>query len=182
MLKLKDNPPMVWPDGKSVEELEGRWWVAHTRSRNEKALAQELKGKDISYFLPMSWKVRSSRGRKIRSLLPVFSGYLFFCGGEESRLGVLKTNRVANILKVDDHEQLVCELSAIERALRSGSVLRPHKYISKGQQCRVTGGPLVDVRGYVVETKGEARLVLQVDMLGQAASVEVDMDLIEVID
>ena len=91
---------MIWPEGKTLREFAGQWWVAHTKSRNEKALAGDLAGKGISYFLPMSWKVKKIRGRTIKSLLPLFGGYLFFCGEERQRVETLKTNRVANLIDV----------------------------------------------------------------------------------
>ena len=182
MLKESENPPLIWPEVESIRDFTGLWWVAHTRSRNEKALAQDLIRKTISYFLPMSWKVRRCRGRKIRSLLPLFSGYLFFCGDENQRVELLRTNRVAGLIKVKDQEKLLGELLQIERALEAGAPLAPHRYVKAGQLCRVTEGPLADLEGIVVRTKTATRLVLRIDMLGQAASVEVDTDIIEVLD
>ena len=88
MLKLSENPPIIWPEEMSIADFEGNWWVAHTKSRNEKALANQLVNSHVPYFLPMHWKVSKSRGRTIRSLLPLFPGYLFFCGGEDQRLDV----------------------------------------------------------------------------------------------
>ncbi len=182
LLKVSENPPITWPNEKTIADFTGLWWVAHTKSRNEKALAHDLINRDINYFLPMSWKVTHRTGRKIRSLLPLFSGYLFFCGNENQRLGVLRTNRVANLIEVNDQEKLLGELLDIEQALRAGAVLTPHRYIKAGQRCRVLSGPLVDLQGIVLKTKTVTRLVLQVDMLGQAASVEIDTDLIEPIE
>jgi transcription antitermination factor NusG len=170
---------MSWPADKTISAFSGQWWVAHTKSRNEKALASELVGKNVSYFLPMRWKTSYKAGRKLRSLLPLFGGYLFFCGDERQRLEVLKTNRVANCIEVKDQAKLVKELSQIERAINAGVDLTPHDYIKVGQRCRVTGGPLAGLAGIVIRSGTAARLVLQVDMLGQAASVEVDTDLIE---
>ena len=40
-------------------------------------------------------------------------------------------------------------------------------------------GPLMGLQGIIVTLKGQTRLVLQVDMLGQAASVEIEIDMIE---
>ncbi len=182
MLKVGENPPIVWPEDKSLRDFTGQWWVAHTKSRSEKALAKDLIQKDISYFLPMSWKVRRQRGRTMRSLLPLFGGYLFFCGMESQRIEVLRTNRVANLLAVSDQQKLLDELSQIERALRTGLALTSHKYIKAGQHCRVIGGALAGLHGIVVKTRDSARLLLQVDMLGQATSVEIDTDMIEVAD
>jgi len=182
MLKVSENPPIIWPQVESLREFAGQWWVVHTRSRNEKALAHDLMSKDISYFLPMSWKVRRRSRRTIRSFLPLFSGYLFFCGQEDQRVELLKTNRVANLIEVHDQQKLVDELVQIAQALRSGAPLTPHKYLKAGQKCRVIAGPLIGMEGIVVKAKNAIRLVLQIDMLGQAASVEIDIDLIEVLD
>ena len=182
MLKVSDNPPLIWPDVESLRDFAGEWWVVHTKSRNEKALAHDLIQRQISYFLPMTWKVRRKSRRTIRSLLPLFSGYLFFCGGEDDRTEVLRTDRVANILKVKDQEKLINELLQIQQALRIGAPLVPHKYVKAGQKCKVIAGPLLGLEGVVTTTRGATRLVLQVDMLGQAASVEIDIDTIEILE
>ena len=182
MLKVSENPPLIWPEAESIRDFAGQWWVVHTKSRNEKALAHDLIRRDISYFLPMSWKVRRRSRRTIRSLLPLFGGYLFFCGQENQRTEVLRTDRVANMIEVKDQQKLIGELVQIEQALKAGAPLRPHKYIKTGQQCRVIAGPLLGLQGVVARTRGAARLVLQVDMLGQAASVEIDIDMIETVD
>ena len=182
MLKPSENPPIVWPEDKSVTDLVGIWRVAHTKSRNEKALAWQMQSKQIGYFLPMSLKVSKKKGRTFRSLLPLFTGYVFFCGDDEDRLEVLRTNRVANIIEVTDQENLVKELYPIEQAIRTNQPLTPHKYLKKGQKCRVTAGPLEGTEGIIVRTPQQTRLVLQVDMLGQATSVEIDTDMIEILD
>jgi len=182
LLKVSENPPTTWPDAESISDFTGTWWVAHTKSRNEKALAHDLINRGISYFLPMSWKVRRKSRRTVKSLLPLFSGYLFCCGKENDRVELLRTDRVANVIEVTDQEKLVSELLQIEQALRAGAPLTPHKYIKAGQKCRVTAGPLLGLEGVVTQTRGAMRLVLQVDMLGQAASVEIDTDMIETLD
>ncbi|MHC4534650.1 MAG: UpxY family transcription antiterminator [Planctomycetota bacterium] len=182
MLKVSENPPIIWPEAESIRDFEGQWWVVHTRSRNEKALAHDLISKGISYFLPMSWKVSRKSRRKIRSLLPLFNGYLFFCGKENDRVELLKTNRVAHLIEVDNQEKLLNELVQVNQALQSGAPLTPHKYIKEGQKCRVIAGPLMGLEGIVVRSNNATRLVLQIDMLGQAASVEIDVDMIEVLD
>jgi transcription antitermination factor NusG len=182
MLKLSENPPIIWPDVESIRDFTGQWWVVHTRSRNEKALAHDLISKNISYFLPMSWKISRRSRRKVRSLLPLFGGYLFFCGQENQRVELLKTNRVANLIEVNNQQKLLDELIQINQALRAGVPLTPHNYIKTGQRCRIIAGPLIGMEGIVVRSKNAIRLVLQIDMLGQAASVEIDVDIMEVLD
>jgi len=182
VLKITENPPLIWPQAESIRLFAGQWWVAHTKSRNEKALAHDLMAKNIHYFLPMTWKVRHQSHRTIKSLLPLFTGYLFFCGNDGERVELLKTNRVANLLEVKDQESLLHELVRFEQALQAGVPLIPHKYLEVGQWCRVIAGPLMGLEGIVVQTRGNTRLVLQINMLGQAASVEIDMEMIEPIE
>jgi transcriptional antiterminator RfaH len=182
VLKVSENPPIVWPEEKSIADFVGTWWVAHTKARNEKAMAWQLVHKSVPYFLPMSWKVSRKSGRTIRSLLPLFSGYVFFCGGEAERLEALKTNRTAAIIPVIDQARLIRELVPIETLLQLGKPVMPHDYLKVGQRCRVIAGPLMGTEGLVIQTPKETRLVLQVEMLGQAASVEIDFDMVEKID
>ncbi|GAF73581.1 unnamed protein product, partial [marine sediment metagenome] len=103
-------------------------------------------------------------------------------GQEDQRVELLRTNRVANLIEVINQETLLDELVQIDQALRAGAPLTPHKYIKTGQRCRVISGPLIGMEGIVVRSKNAIRLVLQIDMLGQAASVEIDIDMIEVLD
>lgn len=182
MLKLSENPPAIWPNDKSINQFEGTWWVAHTKSRNEKALAWQLLKSEISYFLPMSKKVTRSKGRTTRSILPLFTGYLFFCGSDDQRLQVLKTNRIANIIEVTDQAAFLKDLSPIEKLIIHGEDIQPHVYIKAGQKCRVTAGPLAGTEGIAETENNNTRLVLQVDMLGQATSVEIQTDMIEMVD
>jgi transcription antitermination factor NusG len=130
----------------------------------------------------MSWKVSRKSRRPTKSLLPLFAGYIFCCGRDSDRLEILRTDRVANMIEVTDQEKLIKELLQIEQALKVGAPLTPHKYLRVGQKCRVTAGPLLGLEGVVAQTRSAVRLVLQVDMLGQAASVEIDMDMIETLD
>jgi len=179
MLKITDNPPIVYPENATLEEIQGQWWVAHTKSRNEKALATTLSRWDIAYFLPLVEKVSHRKGRKYRSLLPLFGGYLFFCGDEQARYQALTTNRIAQIIKVIDQKQLIYELTAINHAIASGMPIDPHPSLTKGMRCRVSGGPLMGQEGFVVRRNKSTRILLQVEMLGQAAAVEIDADLLE---
>jgi transcription antitermination factor NusG len=182
LLKTHENPPITFPDQISVDEFTGHWWVAHTKSRNEKALAHDLITRKVQYFLPLALSITRRTRRTVKSLLPLFTGYMFFCGNDDSRMDVLQTNRVANIIEVPDQIIFLTELIQIEKALRAGVPISPHPYLKKGQWCRVIAGPLMGSEGIVKEIKNNVRLILQINLLGQAASVEIDVNLIETID
>jgi transcription antitermination factor NusG len=179
MLKIADNPPVLYPEVDSLEDISGQWWVAHTKSRNEKAFAWNLARMNIPYFLPMREKLAMRRGKKYRSLLPLFSGYVFFSGDEEIRYKSLATNRLAQVIEVVDQVKFLRDLCQIKRAMDRKATLDPHPYLKTGKLCRVVAGALVGIEGKILRKNKKTKLLLQVDMLGQAAAVEIDADLLE---
>jgi transcription antitermination factor NusG len=179
MLKLEDNPPMLPPGAASVSQLPGCWWVAHTKARFEKAFAWDLLHHGIGYFLPLLQRVRMSGGRKRHVMSPLFTSYVFFCGSDADRYTAMTTNRLCNALAVPDQAKFVGEISAIERALAGQAVLDPYPFLAVGRRCRVAAGPFQGLEGTVIQRGKLARLVLEVSMLGQGASMEVDADLLE---
>ena len=179
MLSAKDNPQGQSPSGVPIGQFEGRWFVAHTKPRQEKALAWDVLGSGGRYFLPMYEVTRRSRGRSWKSLLPLFPGYVFLCGNDEDRTRALKTNRIANIIQVVDQARLVTELSAIHRLVASKLAIDPYPRLHKGAGCRIRRGPLAGLEGHVERRRGRTRFVVNVTILGQGAMVEIDGDLIE---
>jgi len=182
MFKLSDNPPILSPQIESLGEVTGRWWVAHTKARFEKAFAWQLYRLDIGYFLPMAERVRIYGGKKQRVMMPLFSSYVFFCGDDEDRYTAMTTNRLCQTIDVVDQARLVSELSAIEKAINGGTTVDLYPSIAVGRQCRIIAGALMGVEGIVIERNKRARVVLQVSILGQGALVEIDADLLELID
>ena len=179
ILKLADNPPMLSQSAQSVYDMNGRWWLAHTKARFEKAFAWDLFSRGIGYFLPMLERVRFSGGRKRRTMLPLFTSYVFFNGSEEDRVEALATNRLCQIIKVVAQKTLVRELSMIQRAVQGTVSLDLYPFAAQGERCRIISGPFADLEGTVVERSRTARLVLAVDMLGQGVVMEIDADLLE---
>jgi transcription antitermination factor NusG len=179
MLKLSENPPVLSASVERLAQLDGQWWVAHTKARAEKALAWDLHRLGIGYFLPMIERVKVSGGRKRHVLLPLFPSYIFMCGSGDDRYAAMTTNRIAQVLDIPDQAGFVRELTAIERALQADALLDPYPQVARGKRCRISAGPFAGVEGIVVRTCGKARFVIQVDFIGQGAAMEVDADLLE---
>jgi len=112
----------------------------------------------------------------------LFPGYVFLCGREEDRYTAMTTNRLASTIEVIDQGRIIRELTAIQKALDTPKQLDPFPYLHPGRKCVVTAGPLKGVEGLLVRRKNVDRLVLQVHVLGQAVSTEIDAALLEVID
>jgi len=163
------------------DHLSGLWWVVHTRSRNEKVLAQDLHRMDIFNYLPLRPKVTRSKrtGRQSSSTVPVFTGYLFLNATEDQRHRALTTNRVANMLFVPSQEQLVLQLRHVHQVIGAGAAFEQVDEIQKGQWVRVITGPLEGIEGRVVQRLGRTRLAVSVDILGQSVLTEVNATWLE---
>ncbi len=165
-------------DDLPLSQFKGTWWVAHTKPRQEKALAWDLFHSGRPYFSPMYEVKRRSKGRNWKSLLMLFPGYVFLCGSQDDRLFALQTNRIANILEVTDQAKLVEELSGIHQLLDSGLPVSASP-LQNGALCRIRSGPLSGLEGCIERKKGGARFAIGVTILGQGAVVEIDADLLE---
>lgn len=160
----------------------GRWMVAHTKSRQEKALARFLGASGQPFYLPLVSRTRMARGRKFITHEPLFPGYLFLFGDREDGFAAISTKRVCQVLEVDDQDGFDFELTQIARALTAGAELELFPFAVVGSWCRVTRGPFMGVEGRIIERHSMTRLVMNVDILGQGAALEIDADFLEPIE
>jgi hypothetical protein len=182
MLKVSENPPMLPETVQSLSDLDGDWWVAHTKSRAEKALAWDLLAHGIPYFLPMAEKTMLWGGRRRKVLTAIFPSYVFFCGDREDRYKVLATNRVCQTISVNFREQFISELEAIRQATGSKMEMDLYPFAAVGKRCRVAKGALRGTEGTVISKDGITRLVLAITILGQGASLEIAPEFLEPMD
>ncbi len=175
-----------WSGASSVdrafETAAGCWMVLWTKARQEKAVARYLEAVGLEFFLPLVERVTFIRGRKFRSRVPLFPGYLFLAGEREDGYGAIATKRLCQVIQVPDQVRLVRELTQIRAALCGGATLELHPFAVVGRRCRVIKGPFVGIEGVVTNRLGSSRLVLQVDIICQGASLEIDTDLLEPVD
>lgn len=150
------------------------WVVLHTRPRCEKKIADFCERNAMSVYLPLRKKVHRYGARERSFWSPLFPGYAF-CVATETQKSTLRQNRhVANLLEVLDQRTLVDQLVQIRQALAVGDVVEVMPYLEKGKPIRVTGGPFKGLEGIVARVKGSTRVVINVDMIRQSVSVEVD--------
>ena len=172
------EPHQVIETGSSLP-VTGDWFVLHTRSRQEKILAADLGAMNIGYFLPLIHQVRTQGSRKQTVRVPMFPGYLFLRGTREQAFAADRTKRVANIITVPDQKHIDWEIENLHLALSHRVELDPFPYLSEGVRVEVRSGPMRGLQGVVEARKSMDRLVLQIDMLGRAMSLEIDSALLD---
>jgi transcriptional antiterminator NusG len=152
------------------------WYAVWTRSRHEQVVREQLERKGLEAFLPTITKWSRWKDRKKQIDWPLFPGYCFVRFNGVDRLSVLKCTGVVSIVSFDGEivpipEQ---EIAGIKKLVESDLQFDPCPLIREGMLVEVMHGPLKGVVGRLVRKGSHARLILSVDLIGQAVSVEVD--------
>ena len=152
------------------------WYAIWTRSRHEQVVREQLERKGLEAFLPTITKWSRWKDRKKQIDWPLFPGYCFARFSGADRLPVLKCTGVVNIVSFDGDIAPIPahEIDGIRRLVESDLQFDPCPLIREGMMVQVTHGPLKGVFGRLVRKGAHARLILSVDLIGQAVSVEVD--------
>jgi transcription antitermination factor NusG len=158
------------------------WTVLQVKSRQEKALAGDLRALDIQHYLPMVRRSQVYAGRRFNVELPLFPGYLFLSGTLDEVYMADRTRRVAKIINVYDQKQLDWELTNLRIALEGSATLDPYPFLKKGVRVEVRSGPFRGLEGLIEDRAGATRLILQIAMLGRAVGLEIDGSQLEVIE
>lgn len=148
-----------------------RWWLMHTRPRQERCLATDLRRREIPFYLPLLSTMRR-RGRQLRRCWrPLFDGYLAIYGDNQMRVATLETGRVVQSLRVVEQEQFQEDLERIHRLIASGAPVTREERLTEGDRVAVRSGPLAGLEGTVLHGATGRRLVVQVDFIQRGASV-----------
>jgi transcription antitermination factor NusG len=153
------------------------WFAIWTRSRHEQVVREQLEKKQIDAFLPTIAKWSRWKDRKKKIDWPLFPGYCFARFNPDNALAVLKCSGVVSIVSFEGKPAAIpdYELDSIRLLVSSDLQFDPCPMIKEGMLVEVVHGPLRGVIGRLMRKDApRARLVLAVDLIGQAVSVEVD--------
>jgi len=158
--------------------LKPEWYALYTRSRFEKKMLSELSDRNIEVFLPMREILSRWKDRKKRIWIPLFAGYIFVnhIDTPENRFRILNIPGAVRFVGLEGHAQPIPEeqIQYVRRFLESSIAVDPDPYMQVGSQVEVIAGPLKGIKGILVEKRGRFRFVIQVDLIRQAVSVEID--------
>jgi transcription antitermination factor NusG len=158
------------------------WFVAHTRPRCEKKLADYCEREGISVTLPLYRSVKKYRGKTVTFHKPLFPGYLFLRIEPEATKKVYQSDYVANLLSVVDQATFEKQLGDILLALETDLEIFLAPNITAGARVRIKSGPLRGLEGLVEQRSGVTMVLLRLDFISQAAAVKIEATELDRID
>jgi transcription antitermination factor NusG len=154
-----------------------QWFAIWTRSRHEQVVREQLEQKRFEAFLPTITRWSRWKDRKKKIDWPLFPGYCFARFDPANALPILKCTGVVSIVSIAGKPAPIPEYEVDSIRLLIGSELKfdPCPLIREGMMVEVVHGPLRGVVGRLMRKDAKrSSLVLSVDLIGQAVSVEVD--------
>ncbi len=155
-----------------------KWIAIYTKSRHEQIVINELSKKDIESFCPMFKERRQWSDRKKWVHFPLFRSYVFARIHLKENIFVLQTIGVNKIVKFQNKISIIPDqvINDIKNIVDGGYKIQQVDYFIKGDEVSVVSGPLKGINGIIQELKGDSRLIMKVEAIRQAFSIEISSE------
>ena len=169
-------PESEGPANSISETGVSQWFAIAVKPRFDKAVARTLESKGFETLLPLYKKYQRYAGRSKESELPLFPGYVFCRFNVLTRLPILTTPGVTQILSTGNQPIPLSEteIVSLKTAIEAHLPLHPFPFLHVGQRVRIEDGVLAGVVGIVIRLKQSLRLVLSVTLLQRSVLLEID--------
>lgn len=159
------------------------WYVLHTKSRFENVVHDALSRKSTEVFLPKIQVKSKRRDRNIMIRVPLFPGYIFVQTDlkPEHHIDILKTAGAVRLIGNKEGPIPVSSdtIESLKIMVQADHPVKTGSQFKKGDPVIVVNGPFTGVLGIFERYRGLSRVVVNIEALGQFASVDVNEDDIE---
>ena len=160
------------------------WFAAYVQVNHEKEVTLRLQQKSLDCFLPLheKWSKRRDRRKKIQ--VPLFPGYVFVHTVLDNyiNLDILKTPGVVWILRNSSGPLPIpdYQIDSLKIILNQPQITTVVAYLTEGDWVQVVRGPFAGCVGVLIrQDTRKGRLVVNIDIIRQSASVELDVEDVE---
>jgi transcription termination/antitermination protein NusG len=165
-------------------ELDTRgWYAAYVKHQHEKKAAEQLQRKGMEVLLPLQKVVHRWKDRNKTLSLPLFPSYVFIHANLEDKWKIVSTPGVFFLVETQGRAATIPlqEIESIRRLVSSGVPAQAHPYLTSGDRVRIRTGPLQGVAGVLGRMKNQCRVVLNIELLQKAISIEVELSNLELV-
>lgn len=160
------------------------WYAVYTRSRHEKQVNAFLRQQSLETYLPLVTTQSRRQDRRQEIQIPALPGYLFVrCVLlPEVRATIKRNSSVIRLVEHAGRPAIIPEEQIVSLRILLENAAAPmlHPTLQLGDRVRVVRGPFKGAIGRLVRVApGRCKLVVVIDFIDRAVSVEIDPDAVE---
>lgn len=153
-----------------------KWFAVYTSPRAEKKVAERLTKAGIECYLPLFKQLKKWSDRKKWVEEPLFKSYLFVNVSDSEYYKVLNTNGIVRYITFGGKAVPVPEsdLNIIKKLLiEYPDELEAVESLEKGSPIEIIAGPMMGVKGELVDYRGEKRASIRVEYINQSLLISI---------
>ena len=165
-----NNQPVIDFDQNIPALPDHRWYPVYCRPNKEKMFFEASVKQGISCYMPVIMRHRITRGKRVVTPVPMFTGYVFACTDRQQNWAIKQSKFVLRVLPVEEYneQQLISELNIVrifENLARTNKV-EVHPEFVPGKKVVISQGKLQGIKGIVVKRKNEVEIIVKLEFLG----------------
>jgi transcription antitermination factor NusG len=154
------------------------WYAVYTRSNAERKAQEKVARIGVEAFLPLHSVLRQWSDRKKKMQMPLFPNYLFVKTSREREFDLLHIPELVRFISFGGTPLAIPEkeIESIRYVLVGGAEIHREEFRYRcGEKVIITKGRFAGVEGFVTKS-GLKRLVIQIEALQQAISIDIPVD------
>lgn len=161
-----------------------QWYAAYTNSRAEKKVLQELQKQGIEAYLPLQKKLRQWSDRRKWVEEPLIRCYIFVRIDIGNYYQVLNTNGIVRYISFEGKAVPIPEnqIDVLRKLVANeADVEVTTENFTPGDKVKVVSGPMHGLEGELVDFRGNRRVMIRIEHIGQQLLVSIPAGFLEVI-
>lgn len=160
------------------DKLISAWYALHTKSRFENVVNDALAKKALDVFLPKITVKSRRRDRHKMIRVPLFPGYVFVRTdlNPYEHIEILKTTGAVKLIGSTQGPVPITEaaIDSLKIMVSTEQEVITGTRFKKGDRVMVVSGPFAGVTGIFSSYRGDGRVIVNIEALGQFAAVNVN--------
>jgi len=175
-MTVESNPAAELSAQAAQKTTAENWYALYTCPRHEKLVAEQIKRRSLTCFLPVYRSIRRWKDRRKELELVLFPGYVFVQMTLEKKTKVLGIPGAVRLVSFNGQPAALppAEIENLKNRLSGAHGVQPHPYLRVGRRVRVRSGAMEGLEGIVLRRKDRCRIVFSIDLLKRSVAVEVD--------
>lgn len=159
-----------------------KWYVVYTKPKLERKVASNIEDLGIESYLPMCKVIRQWSDRRKKMIVPLFPNYVFVKVSEGMRGCLFSIKELVKFVSIERRPVVIreAEITKIKRVLETDTDVAHEEYWQQGMKVKIQHGQFAGLEGVILDTYNKARLVVKVDGLMRAFSVNISASYAEI--